>query len=343
MVLALGIGLHMGMALAPTLPPPPDDISQGDEIHAAAYSLVWEAPASCPSAAQIEARIAALRNSEPGGEGVVELRARVTAHGDAYRLVLTTEFRGRSETRELASHQCGELGEAVALVASFALAPEPVPPPGVAPVPLPAARSLVVTPPAESTATTPTRAAPEALAPPSVPPRRRLRARGLVRVGAMFEGGLVSGVTGGPVTALGIAWPRWHAEVYGAYLGPRRDVRDGSGARYQAGVVGARGCRRMRAGPIEIPLCIGAEGGVVRAATIGIEPSRVRHGAWAGPLVGGAIAWRRHRAGVEPGLWVGADVVARARGTAFTFDGDERFRQALVSARLSAGFEIFFP
>ncbi len=325
------------LGLAPTLPPPPIEISAQDELHAADYTLVWSAPASCPSAEEIQARVAALRTTEPGGDGIVDIRAEVVQDGELHRLALTTEYRGHSDTRELAARECAELGEAVALVVSFALAPEPPAPPSRTP-PEPEPERAPTSAPTPLPEPAPN--VPEVERDP--PPRRAVRPRAVVRIGGVFEGGIVAGVTGGPFVGAGLAWPRWRLELHGAYLGPRRDVRAGVGARYEAGIVGARGCRRFFAGPIELPLCIGAEAGAVRATAIGAG-RRVAHGPWVGPLVGAALAWRRRRVGVEPGLWIGADVVARAYGSAFTFGGVERFRQSWVSARLSAGLELFFP
>lgn len=136
----MGLAASIVLGVAPTLPPPPIEVSPHDEMHAADYTLVWNAPASCPSAAQIEARVAALRTTEPGGDGVIDIRAYVVKDGDMHRLELTTEYREYSETRELAARECAELGEAVALVVAFALAPEPGEHPDVfepEPTPLP--------------------------------------------------------------------------------------------------------------------------------------------------------------------------------------------------------------
>jgi hypothetical protein len=161
----------------------------------------------------------------------------------------------------------------------------------------------------------------------------------ILRVAGLLESGDLPGITGGPALALGIAGRRWRAELHGAYLAPRRSLQSGVGARYQAGLVGVRGCYRVRAAALELPLCAGVEFGGLRATTIGVTPRRRADAPQFGPLASAGVARRWGRIG----LWTAVEAVGRALGYAFTFGDVERFRQAPVSARLVAGLEIFVP
>lgn len=317
---------------SPALPPPP---------FAAHYTLAWEAPPACPDASIIAAQVDALLDPDAQGEGVVAVRGQVRATHDGFHLALETEFRGRVDRRELTASQCDALAEATSLVIAGAMQPATA---ATATTPSDPSTDEAAHAPGSATipvsATTPV----STVTPPTADrlPRRpgRQRPIALVRAAAMLEAGALPGLSGGPHVAIGIAWPRWRLELHGAYLAPRRLTLGDGGARLMAGVVGLRGCRvvRVRA-PLELPLCAGVEGGVVRAATFGAIERRLRNEPQVGPLVSTGLARRWGRVG----LWVAAEAVGRALGAAFTFAGTERFRQAPVSARLLAGVEIFGP
>jgi hypothetical protein len=222
------------LAHGPSLPPPP---------FAEHYTLEWAAPPECPSAAAIEARIAALRIDDGRGEGTIAVRGRVDLVEGGYRLALETEFRGHVETRALTEPQCEALGEATALVTVVALQPAGS---GTRPRPEIVAPEIVPEPdpaPLEPAAPAPKiEDIPEALDVPIDPqptrspvPRRRAPPTALARVAGLLESGALPGITGGPALALGIAGRRWRAELHGAYLAPRsgpgtRPVSSGSAA-----------------------------------------------------------------------------------------------------------------
>jgi hypothetical protein len=333
--------LPLLVALAqPVVPAPPE--SQ-DPLE---LELVWHAPAECPSAAAIEARIRALLPGDPAGEGVLAVQGDVTTTPEGVLLVLVSTFRGQSEHRELRARDCAELGEATAVLIAVALEParaqairestgaKPAEPAAPADAPRTGAFE---TPIAGDLDATKTDVARESDAAPV--PRRR--ARGpfgwALRLAGGLEAGAVPPPTGAVQAAAILEWPRARLEVHGVWLVPRTKLDgQGRGATYQLGAAGVRGCGRLFARAVEFPLCLGAEAGVVRARTQGLVPSKVEHGPWVGALasVGVARAWG------PVGVWSAAEALGRVVGSEFKIGEVRALGQFPVSVRLLVGIEV---
>ncbi len=279
------------------------------------------------------------------------------SHDAGLRLTLRTDFRGRVERREFVAPSCDELSEAAAILLAVALEPElsgahPIGPPAVPASPKhepagePTPPTLVGSSTPEST---PTEIEPldEPAVPESSPAPRddpspeptRDRPSVRLRLGAAAEAGSLPKITGGPRLAIGLSWHRTRLELHGGYLAPTLGDTENPVVRYQAGVVGLRGCRRPRIRRVEFPLCGGLEGGAIRASPLGPTHTRTRHGPWLGPLASMGVAARWGRVGT----WASMEAVIPLLSGEFLLDGEVAFRRSPVSGRLVFGLEIIIP
>lgn len=329
--------------------------------HPAAYELAWTAPAGCPSAEQVQARIARLAADPRDGQGVMFVEATVTESAAGYSLTLRTEYRERVDARTVESAVCEDLGESTALVVAVALepalgdepdagdpvanspAPPELPPPPTGETP-PEERVIDPTRAGTDVAAADTRdSAPVAPAHREGPSRTRRPLpspdRIVLRIAPHAEIGGIPRVGAGAELAVGLLWPRLRLELRGGYLFPRRADAPGEGrALYQLGTAGARGCARPRAGRLELPVCLGFEGGVLRADSRDTGSDRTVTGPWLGPSALAGLAF----AGDRVGLWTFAEVAVAALSTRVLVGPDVAFRALPVSVRVGAGLEIFF-
>jgi len=164
----------------------------------ASLSVAWSAPATCPTAEDLERDVAQILGGparpEPPLRANVEVRAAVDG---TWRARLATTQGGAEGERELSGVDCEEVAHAVALVLALMVAPvEPATPshsgvaPASDPVPLPGAS------PASAS---------------SSAPRRRLPL--LVRTGATLGMGTLPDLDAGMAAHLGLWGDRWSAEV----------------------------------------------------------------------------------------------------------------------------------
>ena len=335
------------MALAAGIVAPPDD----PPTKPAAYELSWTAPPECPTAASIRERVDALAAEASGGSGVMFVGATVTAVQGGYSLALRTEHEGRRDERTVEASACDELGESTALVVAISLHPtlaedtedtedtevtegtvvesvtDPVEQEKVEPEPV--AEPLHESSPSVVAVEPPPAARPR--------PRSRSRHRLAVRIAPGFEVGGLPGVGAATQAALALVWPRLRVEVVGAWLWPRRGNADPP-ALYQAGLVGARGCGQPSIGRVAFPLCLGVEGGALRADSRNVDPQRNVHGPWFGPMASAGITV----AGERVGLWSAAELALTPIRTQVRVDDEVSLEPRLVSFLLFAGLEIFF-
>ena len=327
----------------PAVPPPPIPAS---------WELEWLAPPECPDAAAIREQVAALVPRPGEGEGVLYADAKVEPRGDAFLLRLQTVFLERHDEREVEARACGELAEAVALVVAISLDPT-----------LAATESAVPEPPAK----VPNESEPEPSEPgpitspqpgprvsaadpgvtpsvrASVQPRRPRPARApdqwLLRLAPKLELGSLPAVTGGLDLAVGVLWPWWRLELHGSHAWPRRAPGPGGSAgRFQLGTVGVRGCGRPRVGPVELPVCVGLDGGVLRVDSEGLRPAKTLHGPWLVQSLGVGLAVGGRRVG----FWTLVEGSATLVWSRIRVGEETLFRQFPVSGRWLAGVEIVF-
>lgn len=108
-------------------------------------TIGWEAPAGCPSAERVVARIGEVVGERPVSPAVTSVRARVERQGGGWLLVVVFSGRDGSTERRLTLHDCEATANATALLVGIALvgpasvaAPEEMP--LAVPVPEPDAR-----------------------------------------------------------------------------------------------------------------------------------------------------------------------------------------------------------
>ncbi|MCY1072203.1 hypothetical protein OV090_46080 [Nannocystis sp. RBIL2] len=97
-------------------------------------TIGWEAPAGCPSAERVVARIGEVVGARPVSPAVSAVRARVERQGGGWLLVVVFSGRDGSTERRLTLHDCEATANATALLVGIALvgpasgaAPEEIP------------------------------------------------------------------------------------------------------------------------------------------------------------------------------------------------------------------------
>lgn len=334
------------MALAAGVVAPPTDPRPDPPPKPAAYELSWTAPPECPTAEAVRERVNALAAEASGGAGVMFVGATVTAVDGGYSLQLRTEHEGRRDERTVEARACDELGESTALVVAISLHPAIAEDPDRGIVESVVESESTEPEPVEASAVA-MQAEPEAaddplpsvvVAPPA-PTRRRSRSpqRLALRLAPGFEVGGLPGVGGSSQAALALVWPRLRVELVGAWLWPRRGDSDPP-ALFQAGIVGARGCGLPGVGRVAFPLCLGVEGGALRADSRNVDPQRDVHGPWFGAVATAGVTV----AGDRVGLWSAAELALTPIRTRVLVDDAVSLAARLVSFRLFAGLEIFF-
>jgi hypothetical protein len=80
-------------------------------------ALAWNAPAGCPTEADVQARVASLLGGEAATSGVADVRAtgQIVRSGAAYRLQLSMSAGSLSSSRVLEAGSCDELAGAAAI------------------------------------------------------------------------------------------------------------------------------------------------------------------------------------------------------------------------------------
>ena len=230
-------------------------------------AVEWEAPASCPSQAEIDARIAALGGAARGGRVVVveeggRFRARVVVDG--------------GEERWLEAETCEAVAEAVGLVVAIGVPrTEIVEPPldtGVAEVPTSTSTTTTTT----TTTTTPTTTSTTAGDVPASRGARPLASPSL-RIGVGIDGGITWRTVPrvGPSIAGGLAivGDAWRVDVRAIGTTRTRQRLDVSGETITAqigSVVGeVRGAFVPRVRIVEFPIGGGIDVGGLRARARG--------------------------------------------------------------------------
>lgn len=325
-------------------------------------ALRWSAIAPCPTREQLVERIGAQGLTL--GEWVPEVHdhARLSARidvapaGAVWRAELElVDADGRAQ-RSFEASSCDALAEAVALIVAVTLdpvavtqalarrdaaivEPEPSPEPEPAPEPEPTAR-----PPLGPVASDDDEQGIQLVLDADDDELQR-RARPRLRVGVSLHGGASYGPTlrafgllGGRAALLGEAW---RVELGARWAAPRRVVDTGAAASIDAWMVELRGCGVPKPGPIELPICLGVEAGLVRGLGRDPVPDPARATfAWLAPSLSVGLRWapvERFAFGPELALVV---PVTRGRFVAGTRELD---RLATIGARALLELELRLP
>lgn len=280
------VGLLAGLALSVLAAPSSAAPSESPP----AVEFRWDAPAGCPSEAEVVAQLEALL----GGPLVDRRGERLTAiarvrqePGGAWDLRLWTVGDAGTLQRSLRHDRCDMLARAGVLIAAMAIDPlaaermadgeavaevaaEARPVTDEAPAATPEPPPLVQ-PPLEP----PPRPASEPPAP--VPAVRRSRVvRGALRVAGGLAFGDLPGVGATLRLAPALVWPRVRLELEAAYGPPRRarfDDRPDAGADLQLAALAVRACPVFRRDRVELAVCGGLEVGAMYGRGVGFALS----------------------------------------------------------------------
>ena len=320
------------------------------------YILEWDAPADCPTAADVREAIDRTLPDTVADASIIVARARVAAAASQWRLELELDDRGRAGTRVLEASSCLELANAAALIVAIAVDPD-VLLHGSAPevreleseaeaidslVPAPDARQPS---PRESVAET-AREGPDetdAVASESSPPaegssKSRLSFGARALAGASV--GILPNATASLELAFALSGTGWRAEIGAAYWTPTTaDSRIADvGGRFQLGAAVLRGCGVPSVRRLGFPLCLALDLGGVHGRGVGELDARRAVAPWVALRPGAALRWA-----VLPrlALWVGGDVVVPLTQVRFHTDRTpELFRLGAVGGTAVVGIEV---
>jgi len=295
----------------------------------AAWSLVWEAPAGCPSESSVRDAVAQLLGT--GGPPPASVSARAVVQrtsSDHWIVQLTTVREGARGERVVEATSCPSLASATALIVALTIDPERVaansPSSGAAPSTLPSATpvatgaaSTAAPPPSASASLPPSPPPPSSSAVPapvpravSPPPSTRApapaRDEGPRRFALLLEGmgdvGSLPSVSDGLSASLAMTFDALRLEVFGSHLfaqpfyaasfpsiGSNLDLWSG----------GLRGCYLPDHGVLALGACAGLEMGQLQGNGFGslrgpyqtFTPAS-QGGLWIAPVAGGRLAWR---------------------------------------------------
>jgi len=106
--------------------------------------------------------------------------------------------------------------------------------------------------------------------------------------------GPLPGVTPAAGVAASVLGKAWRVDLVGrTWLRgqARAEEAPEAGVDFALGAVGARGCPVPAIGPVELPVCAGIDGGVIRAEGVGVEGANVAHRLWLAVSFGPALVW----------------------------------------------------
>jgi hypothetical protein len=309
------------------------------EAPGTATPVSWRAPAECPDAGSVSARVAKLMGRAPVADELV-VDAEVTAVEGGWSLRLRAESRGVVDERVLVADSCEVLADTAALVAAVIV--DPIATAVTTHVP---ERTDVVA--SEDVAEDPTEtrvparraaAAPRERRPPRAPASGAIALSLRARAGGQL--GAVPGPSGGPDLAIGIGGRRVRGELVGSYWLPRRVDGASPSLRVHLGTIAPRVCGTLPQRRIDVALCTGPEIGVMRG-DIGGGGSRL-------PLWIAFTAEAGVRAPVSPrvAIWATAGAAAPLRFPRFRLvDGtgtrtEEVYRPSVATLRIHLGVEV---
>lgn len=307
-----------------------------------AATLRWEAPATCPSAAEVAERLAARIGDGRGDTEPTRGEALVAREGSRFVAMLVVTTDAGSTTRRLEADTCDTVADAAVLIVAMVHAERTaptLPEPPANPTPEPTAP----TPPSATTPAPPT--TPRDDMRPTTP---RVDARPRTRAAVLAEASL--GMGGLPRVGLGLGGgvavlrPRWRAELVGRYWTPRDaaigPAQDDARVSVAAGTIGGHAGPVWRLGPVELVAMAGVHAGVAVGRGRDVAVTRVSRRPWLAAGLHLALLWPLHPR-VALGLRGALEgVVVRPR---FELrEGGRRYTVAPVAGALAAAIEIRF-
>jgi len=296
-----------------------------------AWSLAWEAPADCPSEANVRDAVAQLLGAGAPPPASVSARAVVQrTSSDHWIVQLTTVREGARGERVVEATSCPSLANATALIVALTIDPERVAAHTPAAAPSASASTTVAAGAGPTVAPLPSASAGEALPSSSSPSSRPARAptpsvvasappRDLAPVTSADEGpvvprrfalllegvgdlGSLPSLSDGIAVGVAVTFDALRLEAFGAYLLPQ-PAYAGSlpsiGSNIDLVVGGLRGCFLPPRRVLELGACGGLEIGQLQGSGFGSLSGpyqtftpQSQGGLWVAPVVGGRLAWR---------------------------------------------------
>jgi hypothetical protein len=291
----------------------------------------WDAPAECPSAADVEARVAArvgapLREGDGARLDVIARVRRDEAGNFAMRVWIIDER--RTHRRDVVDADCDLLADAAATVVAVFVAPQVEPEPDAReprPDPEPVVTPAPVVRPAPAT--------------PDPVARRRTRVvGGDLRVLGHAELGTLRGVGGGAGVGGNLDIARARLELLARGTFAAGVPLDPGAVAMRLWTVGVRAGFVPRWGRVELALMGGIEVGALAARGSGLPSARRGRVASSSLVAGPSVGFRPHP---RVGLWLGLDgFVNLLRPRIVLDDGTLVHRPAPGGVRVSAGVGV---
>lgn len=304
-----------------------------------AFALSWDAPSTCPTRDEVDARVRALLAGSQRKE-TAQANVVVTHRRETWNAEIRTRVGDAQGRRTLSAASCDRLASATALVIALTIDPDlQVEPPPAAPDAPPKAPEPVTPPPPahedDSTSCVMTN-----------------RPRIGVGVAAVGGVGSLPSATGGVALGLSVNLRSWRFEAYGEGWLSRSATAsspEGAGGDFSLLDVGLRGCITSN-GQVFVGACAGIEVDHVHAQGYGITREDTASRVWLAPRAGGRLGVRiteNLELPLEIDLLVPLTRPSFALESASALDGpasrvDTIFRPAPVAARASLGLAFLF-
>lgn len=315
-------------------------VARAEEPPPLPLELAWEAPAGCPDAASVTARVEAILRGPPAAPVAVVARGKVERAGATFRLALTLRTGDLEETRAIDAGSCAALAEAAAVVVALAIdpskedaSPEPAAPPEPPPPPEPA-------PPPSAPAP---RRKPKRPPPPSRPPSDVSRVA--LGLGGAFALGALPEASGAVVASGTLRLDRVRVGLLGSFTLPVSASFDRTaGATFHQLELGAFGSYLVPLGPVALGPAANLEVTQVRVRGFGIRDPKLSTTFWPTAVVGARL---EAKLSSRLGLFSRADALVPLAAPAFSLatssDNVRLHEPSLPSLRLSLGLEIAMP
>ena len=201
------------------------------------FELDWQAPAGCPTAAEVEREITRLIGAGKRNRSTVRAFGQVSGKDGDWRVQIRLQDEGNASERSFEGNTCRAVTKVASLIIALAIEPNA----GSAQETLPVPKEKPEPPPA----------------PPPPPARREPALRATVAAGPFAELAVLPKVAWGFELAAGLRWPAIAVDVRaGAALPQSADVASfPAGGNFSLLTAGLRVCGRALSGSTELFVC----------------------------------------------------------------------------------------
>jgi hypothetical protein len=291
--------------------------SAAEPLESGPFRLAWTAPASCPGATDVLARIESLLGAKVPEVLQLPLAARghvqARTNPERFELSLETFQQEQRFTREMQAPSCAELTGAAALVLALAIDPRlserlgganaapPAPAPESAPSADPSADPSAPASSAQpgTSTTAPALRPSDSAATPApelaVPPSSGSRLAFFGGVALVADAGSIAPFALGPAATLGLAHPAFELALDATWLPHQRSFAESDpdkGGDITLLAFTLRPCGVLRAGPVQGGLCAALDLGDIWGTGFGTATRTTRHALW---LAAGGSLFGRYR------------------------------------------------